>query len=100
MGGRRPCLFREETGRQRGEPPEGTAGLLRQTGGSRPDRASFTDQCAPSKGQGAERHDPFPGLFQKGYGAAGGHRLERLEKSVRNSSGRCSERGFICEPTF
>lgn len=55
-----------------GEPPEGSAGLLRRTGGPRPGRASFTDQCAPSKGQGAERQGPFPGLCQKGYGAAGG----------------------------
>ena len=55
---------------------------------------SFTDQCAPSKRHGAGRHHPFPDLFQKGYGAAGAHRLERLEKSVRISSGRCSVKGL------
>lgn len=76
MGGGGPrSSSGEETGRQRGEPSEGTAGLLRRTGVSRQTAPALLTSVPPSKGQGAERHDPFPGLFQKGLRSAGGHRL-------------------------
>ena len=70
-GGVRVSSEKRQKGRE-GRPAGGAAGLLRD-GRATARLRQLTDQCAPSKGQGAERHDPPPpGLFQKGYGAAGG----------------------------
>ena len=92
-GGVRVSSEKRQKGRE-GRPAGGAAGLLRD-GRATARLRQLTDQCAPSKGQGAERHDPPPQAFsRRATEPQGGHRPERLEKSVRNSSGRCSVQGL------
>ena len=57
-GGVRVSSEKRQKGRE-GRPAGGAAGLLRD-GRATARLRQLTDQCAPSKGQGAERHDPPP----------------------------------------